>query len=284
MEGSTEKILPNTPTTTSIASGTQSKPKDGLIKMLLQSSTASITSSTTTTSTPSTTPAPTPSSKSRWSEAAIPSPRELAAKMPPIDIVEENTALFVHQISSKEKIYGLIGVDHPYARPFNWRPDYSVTAKPSKSLFVNRLPRNINSAFYKGTDSVIDVETVTPPPIPPYDAAKARKVMEECERFISFANPANISLVADHDQDSDNDEHPSQVDYGSAAQDWEENISKDGWLQPQTRLFNKIIKVFHADRLDVDQSLSFRLGAPSCIVCNDFFCITKQRFSIITET
>ena len=105
MEGSTEKILPNTPTTTSIASGTQSKPKDGLIKMLLQSSTASITSSTTTTSTPSTTPAPTPSSKSRWSEAAIPSPRELAAKMPPIDIVEENTALFVHQISSKEKIY-----------------------------------------------------------------------------------------------------------------------------------------------------------------------------------
>ena len=31
--------------------------------------------------------------------------------------------------------------------------------------------------------------------------------MEECERFISFANPANISLVADHDQDSENEEH-----------------------------------------------------------------------------
>ena len=128
--------------------------------------------------------------------------------MPPIDIVEENTALFVHQISSKEKVYGLIGVDHPYARPFNWRPDYSVTAKPTKTLFVNKLPRNQSSVYYTGTESLIDVETITPPPIPPYDAAKARRVMEECGRFVSFANPANISLVADHDQDSDSEEQP----------------------------------------------------------------------------
>lgn len=249
------------------------KAKDGIIKMLLQSTASSTSPTTTTTSTTPTTPlspataasstsmpAPTStattstatptstaSTKSRWSETAMPSPRELAAKMPPIDIVEENTALFVHQICSKEKLFGLIGVDHPYARPFNWRPDYSVTAKPTKTLFMDRLPRNASSYYYTGADPLIDVETVVPPPIPPYDAAKARKVMEECERFISFANPANISLVVD-DQDSDNEDSGPQIE-DDTAPDWEETINKDGWLPSQTRLFSKMIKVLHADRL-----------------------------------
>ena len=239
-----------TPTPTSSSGPNSPKPnKDGLIKMLLQS-TASTTTPTATVTTIATSATPTTTNsnaKSRWSETAMPSPRELAAKMPPIDIVEENTALFIHQISSREKVHGLIGVDHPYARPFNWRPDYSVTAKPTKSLFINRLPRNIHSLFYTETESVLDVETVVPPPIPPYDAAKARKVMEECERFVSFANPANISLVVD-DQDSDNEENMPQIE-DDAAPDWEETISKDGWLPSQTRLFSKMIKVLHADRL-----------------------------------
>ena len=81
-----------------------------------------------------------------------------------------------------------------------------------------------------------------------YDAAKARRVMEECERFASFANPANISLVVDHDKDSDNDEQIIQIEDDSVP-DWEETVSKDGWLPSQTRLFNKVIKVLHADRL-----------------------------------
>ena len=205
---------PTAATTTPIISAAQSKPRDGMIKMLLQSTAAgSATTSTTTAVATTPTTTATSSSKSRWSESAMPSPRELAAKMPPIDIVEENTALFVHQISSKEKIYGLIGVDHPYARPFNWRPDYSVTAKPTKTLFINKLPRNVNSVYYTGTESLIDIETVTPPPIPPYDAAKARRVMEECGRFVSFANPANISLVAGPDHDSDSEDRSQVVNY-----------------------------------------------------------------------
>ena len=102
----------------------------GIIKMLLQSATTATASSTTTTVPCTSTSTPVASILS----PSMPSPRELAAKMPPIDIVEENASSFVHLISSTEKINGLIGVDHPYARNFNWRPDYSCTAKPAKVL------------------------------------------------------------------------------------------------------------------------------------------------------
>ena len=132
-----------------------------------------------------------------------------------------------------------------------------------------RLPRSLNSTFYNQVENVIDVEKVTPPPVPPYDAARARKVMEECERFVSFANPVNISLVAEHEKDSDNEDHGPLVEDESLP-DWEETVSKgkvktesditesiviavfydsDGWLPSQTRLFNKVVKVLHADRL-----------------------------------
>ena len=130
--------------------------------------------------------------------------------MPPIDIVEENVAMFVHQISSKEKVHELINVDHPYSRTFNWKQECSINgkplAKPVKTLFMSRLPRNVHSVYYTGAGPhrhILDVETVEPPPIPPYNAAKARKAMEECERFISFANPANFSLLPNDEQDSD---------------------------------------------------------------------------------
>ena len=192
-------ILPVVSNASSNVTTTKSSPlshnrEGGIIKMLLQSSaTTSATTSTTvttatsqatvTTTTTTTSTATPTASKSRWSES-MPSPRELAAKMPPIDIVEENAASFVHLISSTERIHGLIGVDHPYARSFNWRPDYSVTAKPAKSLFVPRLPRSINSHYYNNIESILDVDSITAPPVPPYDAAKARRVMEECERFV----------------------------------------------------------------------------------------------------
>ena len=238
-----------------------SKPKDGMIKMLLQSSaTSTSTTATTTTTTVTSTPTVTSSTtstntssapaKSRWSDTTAP----LSSKMPPIDIVDENVAMFVHQISRKEKVHELIGVDHPYARTFNWKQECSINgkplAKPVKTLFMPRLPRNMHSVYYT-SNGILDVETVVPPPIPPYDAAKARKAMEECERFISFANPANFSLVSSfdgNDRDSDTEE---RVEAGETTQqpDWEESISKDGWLPSQTRLFNKMIKVLHADRL-----------------------------------
>ena len=49
--------------------------------------------------------------------------------------------------------------------------------------------------------------------------------MEECERFVSFANPVNISLVAEHEKDSDNEDHGPLVEDESLP-DWEETVSK----------------------------------------------------------
>ena len=88
----TPSMIPATSSTTSKSSPGQ--PKDGgLIKMLLQN-----TSNTTTTST-CTSPAATTtstSSKSKWNETNMPSP--LAAKMPPIDIVEDNAACKIFSV------------------------------------------------------------------------------------------------------------------------------------------------------------------------------------------
>ena len=159
--------------------------------------------------------------------------------------------MFVHQISSKEKVHELIGVDHPYARSFNWKQECSINgkplAKPAKTLFMPRLPRYVQSVYYTGTpatDSILDVEEVVPPPVPAYDVVKARKVMGECERFISFANPANTAWLTSEEEDEDGNPMVEE-----SEPDWEESISKDGWLPSQTRLFNKMIKVLHADRL-----------------------------------
>merc|ERR1712173_297852 len=58
----------------------------GIIKMLLQSTTTATSSSTTTTVPCSSTST---SVASTILSPSMPSPRELAAKMPPIDIVEE---------------------------------------------------------------------------------------------------------------------------------------------------------------------------------------------------
>ena len=88
----TPSMIPATLSTSSKSSPSQ--PKDGgIIKMLLQN-----TSNTTTTSTctsPATTTTST-SSKSKWNETNIPSP--LAAKMPPIDIVEDNAACKIFSV------------------------------------------------------------------------------------------------------------------------------------------------------------------------------------------
>ncbi|XP_066972870.1 KAT8 regulatory NSL complex subunit 3 isoform X4 [Macrobrachium rosenbergii] len=140
--------------------------------------------------------------------------------------------------SGQESESDIVMLDHPYARPWNWRPELSQ-ARPRKMLFMSKTPRQTRSS--PGYDELSDVDG-EPSPLPPlpYDLSKAQQVMSECERHVVFARLDQIKTdnKPEETKSADDDE-----------EDWEEKIPKIGWTDPQQNLFNKVVEILDADRL-----------------------------------
>ncbi|XP_064212567.1 KAT8 regulatory NSL complex subunit 3 isoform X5 [Tribolium castaneum] len=134
-----------------------------------------------------------------------------------------------HLFNPYEREHWWIPMDHCYARPWNWRPE-STFLRPTKTLFMPKVPPGRKKAInplapIQECDDVIDVVTDSEEPTPIYDKAKAKHLMEECEKHAAMA----------------------RVDEGN--EDWEESVSRLNWNTTQNRLFNGVVNILNADHL-----------------------------------
>lgn len=198
------RLSPNKPNQGS----SNSKTKDGLIRMLLQSH---------------------PLHQSQLS-----SPQNIQLNLPELDSGADSPPSqgYIARLCGTERILSLIQLDHCYSKPWNWKPESSL-CQPTKTLFVPRVARNSTGLETDHGDEYPDVVTEPLKPGPPYDPQQAYKVMNECERFASFANP-RLGLQYEEEED---------------LSSWEEGIPRDGWSPAQAKLFSKVIKVLTQDRL-----------------------------------
>ena len=139
---------------------------------------------------------------------------------------------YIARLCGTERALSLIQLDHCYSKPWNWKPESSL-CQPTKTLFVPRVARN--STGIETPDHGDDLPDVVGEPLapgPPYDPQQAYKVMNECDRFVSFANP-RLCGAGDEEELSG----------------WEEAVPRDGWTAAQAKIFSKMMKVLTQDRL-----------------------------------
>ncbi|XP_062578342.1 KAT8 regulatory NSL complex subunit 3-like isoform X1 [Saccostrea cucullata] len=135
----------------------------------------------------------------------------------------------------------VVGMDHGYSKPWSAHPDASH-ARPVKLIYMQRVPRN-QTAENSNEHEIIDVVDTPSKPPPPYDMAKARSLMHECDRHVNFARMEECP--------DDWEEHITRFQYkkGACNKSLIKDFNRTGWTLQQNRLFNKIIKALQTDRL-----------------------------------
>ncbi|GLH05111.1 Uncharacterized protein GBIM_10722 [Gryllus bimaculatus] len=158
------------------------------------------------------------------SASYTPTPSEYSSNVPsPTSDSSEDTSTklttFLRQLARQTgRELNVVLMDHAYSKPGNWRSE-NTYAKPTKSLFVHQVPP-------LGQDEKdVDVEYVEEVPIPPYDLNSVTISMAECEKYIEAVNP------------------------GEKDDDWEEQVDKTNWTMTQQRVFSKVVRALHSDRL-----------------------------------
>lgn len=126
---------------------------------------------------------------------------------------------YLQHLTGQPEFQNVVEMDHPYSRPWNWRPD-NFYAKPAKKLFVSKN----NNSWSSGEN--IDPVGEVPPPTPAYDHQKAQVMMDETSRLITLlrSDPGDI--------------------------DWETKIDRSDWGPSQNRIFERVIRIINWERLN----------------------------------
>lgn len=140
------------------------------------------------------------------------------------------TTAYLYHLAGQMQDIDVVALDHCYAKPWSAHPDAS-NAKPLRLLFMNKFPRNGNTERNSvDEDEILDVENITEKPPLLTDLNKTRNLMNECER--------HVNLIYPDERTEDYDEHVSNFLH-----------SRAGWTVQQKRLYNKVMKALHVDRL-----------------------------------
>ncbi|XP_050506248.1 KAT8 regulatory NSL complex subunit 3 isoform X3 [Diabrotica virgifera virgifera] len=133
-------------------------------------------------------------------------------------VIEEARYTYPTQLTNSfDRENWTISTEHCYARPWDWRPEASFL-RPTKTLFMPKLIPT--KPAIPETEELIDVEAEVEVPVPNYDVAKAKTLMNECE---------NQAIAARTDIEVD----------------WEELVSKSNWTSNQNKVFNGMVNILN---------------------------------------
>lgn len=136
--------------------------------------------------------------------------------------MEKKLHKYLETLNGQPEVLNHVEIDHSYSLPWNYRPD-NCFAKPAKRLFWGNNRQN--SVSWGAPVDNIDPLEIGKDNIPAYDLPKARQTMNETSRLVSVL----------------------RADPGDP--DWENKIDKNDWSYSQGRIFDKVVKILHLEKL-----------------------------------